>query len=165
MDSLLKFPDPVNEIAARLVAGVVVILTTLYLFTGNVLLLGFVVYGFVARAATGPTLSPVAQLVTRGIVPRLRIAERPTPGPPKRFAQGIGATLSLAALTLHLTAAPGASALMMLVLVAASLESFLGVCLGCTIFARLMKLGVIPDTVCDACANLSLRTGFTESGA
>ena len=35
-----------------------------------------------------------------------------------------------------------------LLTVAASLESFAGVCLGCYLFAGLMRLGVIPESVC-----------------
>jgi hypothetical protein len=40
---------------------------------------------------------------------------------------------------------------------AASLESFFGYCLACRIFALLMKAGVIPEEVCAACADISLR--------
>jgi hypothetical protein len=53
-------------------------------------LLAPLAYGFVARVLTGPTLSPLGQLVTRVVTPRLPVAPRPVPGPPKRFAQGIG---------------------------------------------------------------------------
>jgi hypothetical protein len=50
----------------------------------------------------------------------------------------------------------GASrALIALILVAASLEAFAGFCLGCVMFARLMRAGVIPEAVCEACADLS----------
>jgi hypothetical protein len=38
--------------------------------------------------------------------------------------------------------------------VAAGLEAFAGVCLGCIVFARLMRLGVIPAEVCERCADL-----------
>ena len=41
--------------------------------------------------------------------------------------------------------------------VAASLEAFLGFCLGCKVFGVLMRLGVIPDDVCAECNDLSLR--------
>ena len=40
---------------------------------------------------------------------------------------------------------------------AAVLESVFGVCLGCIAFGLLMKAGVIPDEVCAACADISLR--------
>jgi hypothetical protein len=40
---------------------------------------------------------------------------------------------------------------------AAFLESALGICLGCIAFGSLMKAGVIPEDVCAACADISLR--------
>lgn len=157
---LFRFPDPVNEVAARVVASFVVVLTAIYLVTESTPLLGFIAYGFVARVATGPSLSPIGQLVTRAIVPRLPFAERPTAGPPKRFAQGIGATLSVAALVLALAGSTVAPlVLVAMITAAASLESFLGYCLGCAIFARLMTAGLIPETVCEACASLNLASG------
>ena len=36
-------------------------------------------------------------------------------------------------------------------------EAAFGFCLGCRIFALLMRLGVIPETVCEDCNDLSLR--------
>ena len=40
---------------------------------------------------------------------------------------------------------------------AASLEGFLGYCVGCAVFAQLMKTGIIPESVCVECSNLSAR--------
>jgi len=75
------------------------------------------------------------------------------PGPPKRFAQGIGATLTVSAAILQFGfgADVAAGALLALLVVAASLEAFAGLCLGCRIFAVLMRLGVVPEAVCEAC--------------
>ena len=98
-------------------------------------------------------------MVTRGIVPRLPFADRPTPGPPKRFAQAIGATLSTAALLAWALAgwSTAADVLVGLVAVAATLESAFGICLGCMVFTRLMRAGVIPESVCEECADISRR--------
>ena len=41
--------------------------------------------------------------------------------------------------------------------IAALLNAAFGICLGCQIFAGLMRLGVIPDTVCEECANIWTR--------
>jgi hypothetical protein len=41
--------------------------------------------------------------------------------------------------------------------VAATLESVFAFCLGCQIFAGLMRLGVIPESVCEECANIWTR--------
>jgi hypothetical protein len=142
-----------------LVAAGVVLMAAIILFVGQTWLVAVLAYGFVARVLTGPTLSPLGRVVTDVITPRLPLAARPTAGPPKRFAQGIGATLSTAAAIAHFGfgSATVANVLVAMILVAASLEAFVGFCLGCTIFRGLMRLGVIPETVCEACNNLQLR--------
>ncbi len=94
---LLSFPNPVNEVSARLVAAGVVVMCVVTIAFDQAWILVPLAYGFVARVLTGPTLSPLGQLVTRVITPRLPFAPKPVPGPPKRFAQGIGATLSVSA--------------------------------------------------------------------
>ena len=153
--TLFGFPHPVDEVAARLVATGVVATSGLYLATRWPWVLVVLAWGFVARVATGPTLSPLGQLVTRVIRPRLAWSERPAPGPPKRFAQGIGATLSTGALVAALAGAGTVSYLLVtVVLVAASLEAFAGFCLGCWLFRILMRFGVIPEETCEACRDL-----------
>ena len=76
-----------------------------------------------------------------------------------RFAQAIGATLSLTAAVLHFGfgATTAALVLVAMITVAASLEAFAGYCLGCAIFGYLMRVGVIPEETCEACNNLNLR--------
>lgn len=142
-----------------MVAAGVVVMAAIILFAGQTWLVAVLAYGFVARVLTGPTLSPLGRVVTDVITPRLPFAARPTAGPPKRFAQGIGATLSTAAVIAHFGfgSATVANVLVAMILVAASLEAFVGFCLGCTIFRGLMRLGVIPESVCEACNNLQLR--------
>ena len=81
---LFSFPNPVNEISARLVAGGVIAMTVVAIAADQPWLLAVIAYGFVARVLTGPSLSPLGQLVTRVITPRLRIPPRPVPGPPGR---------------------------------------------------------------------------------
>ena len=159
MRKLFGFPNPVNEIAARTVAAGVLVLAVAELSTGARWLLIPLAYGFVARVLTGPKLSPWAFTVTRVIVPRLPFAERSTPGPPKRFAQGIGAVLSTAALAAWAIAGwnLAADVLVGLIAIAATLESVFGICLGCKAFAQLMRAGVIPESVCEECADISRR--------
>jgi len=80
------------------------------------------------------------------------------PGPPKRFAQGIGATLTTVALVAWVAGAPTvADVLVGMLIVAATLESVFGLCLGCKAFALLMRVGVIPESVCPECADISKR--------
>src|SRR5215207_1388718 len=98
---LFSFPNPVNELSARLVAGGVVIMTVSAIVFDQPWLLIPIAYGFAARVLTGPTLSPLGLLVTRVVTPRLPLPAKYVAGPPKRFAQGIGATLSLAAVVAY----------------------------------------------------------------
>lgn len=152
---VVGFPNPVNEVSARLVATGVVVAAVATIALDVRWLTLVLAYGFVARVLTGPRLSPLGQLVTRVITPALPIEPKLVPGPPKRFAQGIGAAFSLSALVLAIAGAWGPSQVVLAVLaVAASLEAFLGLCLGCKAFAVLMRLGVIPEEVCERCADL-----------
>jgi len=152
---LFSFPHPVDEVSARLVATGVVLQCVVILMTGWTVLLVVLAYGFVARVATGPTLSPLGTMVTRVVRPRLALAVRDTPGPPKRFAQGIGATLSVGALTATALGAGSVAVwLVAAILLAASLEAFAGLCLGCQMFRLLMRVGVIPEETCEACRDL-----------
>jgi hypothetical protein len=156
-ETLFSFPNPVNEVSARLVAGGVVVLCVAALLTREPLLLLLLAFGFVARVLTGPRISPLAIVVTKFVTPRLGIAPRMVPGPPKRFAQGIGATLSVAAVVAAFAfgAVGIAWVLTAAILVAATLESMFGFCVGCALFGLLMRIGVIPARVCAECGDIS----------
>jgi hypothetical protein len=158
MRELFSFPNPVNEKAARVVAGVVLVTVLVILATGWYWLLIPLTYGFWARVLTGPTLSPLGWLAQRVIAPRLG-APKPVPGPPKRFAQGMGAAMATVALVLALPvgAHTAADVVLSLFVVAAGLESIFAICLGCQVFSLLMRLGVVPEAVCAECADVSLR--------
>ncbi len=47
---------------------------------------------------------------------------------------------------------------------AALLESAFAICLGCIVFGFLMRVGVVPEEVCAACADISLRHPESVSG-
>jgi len=148
----------VNDFAARTVATGVVALSVLFLITGWVWVLAVLAYGFWARVLTGPTLSPLGQIATRIVAPRISTPPKIMPGPPKRFAQGIGVVFSTTALVLALSVGLGSAQIVIAMLsVAAFLEAALGFCLGCKIFGLLMKLNVIPESVCEECADITLR--------
>lgn len=159
---LFDFPNPVNEYAARTVAGGVLLTSIAALALSLAVnhnwlwLTAPLAYGFIARVLTGPTLSPLGQLASRVIGPR--IGSKPTAGPPKRFAQTIGMVITVTALIATASGAFGfAQVLLGLIIVAAALESLAGFCIGCTIFAALMRRGYIPEATCEACANVGLR--------
>ncbi len=61
---LIGFPNPVNEKAARVVAGGVVLLAVTAIVFELEWLLPLIALGFLARVVTGPTLSPLGQLAT-----------------------------------------------------------------------------------------------------
>ena len=153
---MFSFPNPVNEKAARVVAGVVAVTALVALATGAHWLLIPLAYGFWARVLTGPTLSPLARAAMK------LMAREPkyVPGPPKRFAQGMGAAMTTAATVLWLAGATtDAGVLTALLLAAAALESAFALCLGCHVFAGLMRAGLIPDSVCAECADIRLARG------
>jgi len=154
---VFEFPNPVNEYAARITAALVVVLSAVTLLTGFGWGLAIIAAGFWLRVLFGPRISPLAQLSVKVLTPWLGRA-RLVPGPPKRFAQGIGAAVSTAAaLLLAAGLAPAAWVLLAVLIAAASLEAFAGFCLGCTIFGFLQRRGLIPEDVCEACNNISLR--------
>ncbi len=154
MRYVFSFPNPVNEVAARVVAGLVVGLSLATILTGQAWLMFVLAYGFLARVATGPTLSPMGLLATRVIAPRIG-EPKLVPGPPKRFAQIVGLGFSVAALVLHFVAgSPVAANVVLAVLILfAALEAFLGFCAGCFVFDYLMRWGLVPQSVCEECAN------------
>lgn len=158
MRDFLSFPNPVNEKAARTVAAGVLVGAVVTLATGWYWLLIPIAYGFWARVLAGPRLSPLGWTAMHVIGSRLG-APRYVPGPPKRFAQAIGAVISTAALVLGLVLGlhTTADVLLGLLVVAAGLESIFGFCIACQIFALLMRAGVIPEEVCAECADISLR--------
>lgn len=153
-----SFPNPVNELSARLVATGVVLQSIAYLVIREWWVLVPLAFGFVARVTSGPRVSPLGLLVTRVVVPRLDREPRWVPGPPKRFAQGIGASFSVTALVLESVGADTAAVVVIaMLLVAASLEAFVGFCLGCVMFSGLIRLGVVPESVCVECADITGR--------
>ncbi|HEY1593419.1 MAG TPA: DUF4395 domain-containing protein [Solirubrobacteraceae bacterium] len=155
--TLFSFPNPVNEKAARFVAGVVLATVIAVLATGWYWLLIPLAYGFWARALTGPTLSPLGWAAQNLIAPRLG-PKRPVPGPPKRFAQAIGAAMSTIALVLAFAVShQAADGVLIAFLPAAALESIFGYCLGCKAFSLLMRAGVVPESACEECADISAR--------
>ncbi|MCH2522782.1 MAG: DUF4395 domain-containing protein [SAR202 cluster bacterium] len=158
MRGLFSFPHPVNEYAARLVAGMVIVLILTILFTNQSVLLWVLLYGFTARVLTGPTLSPMGLIATKIIVPVLGNPNKPVAGPPKRFAQLIGFLLSLLAIIAEFVFSSTNIAYLLISVIGifAALESILGFCAGCYVFAILMKYGLIPESTCEKCNNINI---------
>ena len=163
MAGLLSFPNPVNEKAARTVDAVVTVTSVLALVTGWHWLLVPLALGFLARALSGPRFCPLALFATRVVAPRLG-PPRLVPGPPKRFAQSIGAFLTVVgSVGVLLGLSSLSTAVLVVMAVFATLESALGICVGCKIFAVLMRWGFVPQEVCAACNDITLRRPSTVS--
>ena len=156
---LTRFPSPVNEKVARVVASGVAILALITLATGWLWLIVLLAVGFAARVTSGPRFSLLGRAAVH-IAPRLG-PPRFVPGPPKRFAQAIGLTVTTVAAVagLGFGAEMVALGLTGVLLVFATLESVFNFCAGCWLFYVLMKAGVIPEDVCVECTRISLRFG------
>jgi len=153
-----------NGNVARSVAFGVVVMASLVI-ASTVIAIDFrwliflLAYGFIARFFAGPRLSPLALLVTKIVVPKFKLPYEPVPGPPKRFAaaMGIGFTVTALILEFGFGYTLAANITLGMLIFAASLEAFLGFCLGCQIFAVLMRMGVISEDVCEECSDWGRR--------
>lgn len=155
MSSFFSFPNPVNEIAARVTAGGVVLLGLAAIVLQLPWLSVVLAVGFLLRVGWGPRFSPLALLSTKVIVPRLPAAKKLVPGPPKRFAQGVGLVFSTSAAVLFaLDLTTAGYVVLGALVVAATLESAFALCLGCQAFALLMRIGVIPREICENCNDI-----------
>ncbi|HET7801229.1 MAG TPA: DUF4395 domain-containing protein [Humibacillus xanthopallidus] len=160
-----RFPTVVDDVTVRLIAAVVLVIGVVALGTQQWWLYAVLAVDFTLRAELGPKASPIAQLVNRWIRPAVPAAKRPTAGPPKRFAATIGAVMTVAATALWLVnvATGSAGAITGVVVIGAVmvlfplLEAAFGFCVGCRLFAVLMRLGVVPEEVCLDCADITRR--------
>jgi hypothetical protein len=159
MAGFFDFPNPVNETSARVVAGGVVAMAATAVATDRLWLTLPLSYGFAARVATGPRLSPLGRLATEVVTPRIRVDHRFSPGPPKRMAQAMGLAMSGTALALRYRyrRTGAAKAVLAALTTAAALEAGMGLCLGCKLFQLGMRVGLVPPRVCEECNNIWSR--------
>ena len=159
-----RFPNIVDDVTVRLIAGVVLVLAVGALAFHQWWLYAVLAVDFVLRSGWGPSTSPVARFVQRFVRPRVTQQPRYTAGPPKRFAAAIGAVLTVAATVLWLAGTTLPVVLIGIVMVVfPALESIGGICVGCVVFGWLMRLGVIPESVCVECANITRRVASQQA--
>ena len=158
--TLFAFPNPVNETSARAVATGVVTMAATTIALDQPWILVPLTYGFAARVLTGPTLSPLGQIATRVVTPRIKREHKLVPGPPKRLAQGMGLAMSGSALVLYYGFGRKRSAytVLSMLLGAASLEAFAGYCLACRMFPFLVRLGLVSEESCRDCTDIWERS-------
>ena len=154
-----RFPRVVDDVTVRLIATVVLVLAIAALSLHQWWIYAVLAVDFILRTTFGPKASPVAIGVLRFVRPRVSALKRPTAGPPKRFAAGIGATLTAVAAVLWVLgiAGPVVVTIGVVMIVFPAFEAVLGLCVGCTAFGALMRLGIVPEEICLECADISLR--------
>jgi hypothetical protein len=154
-----RFPRVVDDVTVRLIASAVLVLALAALALHQWWIYAVLAVDFILRTTFGPRASPVARGVQRFVRPRVSAHKRPTAGPPKRFAAGIGAALTSVAAALWVlgVADPMVVTIGVVMIVFPALEAILGICVGCRLFGVLMRLGVVPDEICLECADISLR--------
>jgi hypothetical protein len=88
-------------------------------------------------------------------------------GPPKRFAATIGVVFTVTATVLHFGFGLTGIAYAVLggLVFAAGLEAVFAFCLGCFTFELLMRIGVIPKSVCEDCADFAERNASQQQAA
>jgi hypothetical protein len=157
--SFFSFPNPINASVARGVAAGVVIMSVAIIALHWHWLMIPLAYGFIARVAAGPRLSLLSQFMVKVAVPVLKLPHTPVAGPPKRFAAAMGVGFSVSAIVLHYGfGLTGISYIVLAALIfAAGLEAVFNFCLGCKIFGILMRFGIIPESICEDCADIEAR--------
>ena len=169
-----SFPHPINELDSRLhnllCALVAALLVCLQYFAAvNPLYIGsYLVYGYVVRGLCGPRLDIQGWLVLFVLQPqvdgfklgRLTLASKFVPGPPRRFVQFVGGTITSAALILNSLTLSGiwdighwiATGLYLTLCVLAMIAFIFNKCAGCYAFKLLMQFGCIPASTCQQCS-------------
>lgn len=149
--SLFSFPALVNERAARLVAMGVAVSLLGSLLLHRTWIVPLLAVGFLLRVGWGPRFSPLARAAVRAAdlfgPPKL------VAGAPKRFAQAIGAACTVSATGLYaLGMTAVANGVVLMVVAFATLEVTLAFCMGCWLYGRLQRVGLVSPSVCVDCA-------------
>ena len=153
--ALFLFPNPVNEVSARLVAAGVILMCVLTIAFDLRWATTVIAYGFVARVLTGPTLEPARPVRRRGWSRRVSgCASARWPAPQALRAGHRRRLLRDRAVLTGLGCWTAAEVFLGLLAGAALLESAFGLCLGCKAFAVLMRAGVVPEEVCERCNDI-----------
>jgi Domain of unknown function (DUF4395) len=133
----------INENKARFTALFVLALTVLFLITGYVPVIAFILYDFLVRTfylGKYSLLSACSDVIIR----LFKIKNKPTDRAPKRFAAGTGLVFALFILIASLFSWPAVSFSLGCVLgFFAFLEAFFGFCAGCHVYTLLKKFRII----------------------
>ncbi len=142
----------VDEAVVRGVALQVFLIAVVVFLLKSPIPVLFLAADFLLRLAGLSRFSPLA-FVARSIIVPLRVfRRRRITARPKRFAAGIGFTISLTAALFYWFDLP-AGMLVSIGLLAffSFLEAFLKFCAGCRIFSLLIRLGIASEDLCTDC--------------
>ncbi len=155
---LKLIPTAVDEVNVRIVAGLVLLLTSAALVSGQYWLYAPLAVDFASRALGGPRVSVLAHLAARRIRPLIPASPRPVAYAPKRFAAAIGAVMTTAATALAAISrftpvdlTLGVQLIGVLMVVFPFLEAAFAFCVGCKLYALLARTGVVSPDVCIDC--------------
>lgn len=127
--------EKVNDSAVRLGAFLTICLSVFGLYTENSLLFGCLGLDFALRAFSLSRFSPIA-LFSKFLVPILNLPAHLVDAAPKKFAAGVGIVFCvLIAGFFSAQWFQTADFLGGILLICASLEAFLGYCVGCQVYS------------------------------
>ena len=130
----------IDENRARVGAFFVLLLVASYLLTLHWFFPALLLFDFVLRATGQNIFSPI-YILSGWAAKLLKIKIKPIDRGPKRFAAAIGAVFSALILSAHLVGVDTLSLLLAAVLIVfASLESFIGFCAGCYVYSFLKPI-------------------------
>jgi hypothetical protein len=133
----------INENKARVIAFFVLVLTLLFLLTGYLPLVGFLLYDLLVRAFYLGKYS-LLSIGADAIVRLFNIKYKPTDRAPKRFAAATGLAFTVLILIAAVFSwAAVSSSLGSVLAFFAFLEAFFGFCAGCHVYTLLQKFRVI----------------------
>lgn len=125
--------NKLNENTIRIVASLVVIITSITLAYNWIILAIFLAIDFALRSFTRVT-SPLAY-IAKSISSYLKLKQKPIFAPPKKFAAALGFIFSvLIAVFLYLNLFIPAYITGIILVLCATLESAFNICLGCYVY-------------------------------
>jgi len=147
MNSLLCpiSPQRVNANSVRITACYISLLLIFYLLTNSLLLISFMTIDFFIRSFTNTKFSPLSWLANhnRKI---LRLGDTRIDKAPKIFAARVGLIFTVAILVFTLTGLINAARVTaMVLLLFASLEALLNVCMGCLAYTYIIYPFLGPE--------------------
>ena len=138
------YPSYIDDNVARPISGIVFTLTLLTVLNPNVsMLIGLLFLDFILRFIH-PKYSPFSIVIKMINTKILKIAAKPYFSAPKRFGILIGIVLTgIISISIYFEIVVLQIILSIILLTASNLQSFFGFCVGCEVYDRLLRWGVI----------------------